>query len=366
MIVPTTQDENQKRALLSAMAQSGTQAKADVNAAAAAPPTDIGTPAVVAPPAAPAPAAPAASAPAVTADAGGTKAQAAQAAAQRAALVNAPMTQAVQDAGQSNAVYDQASAHHSRSAAATAAQRASSASANGNYYAMLNAAKPIMQQRTQLAVQQILADKADRDAQNQYQRDVLGLNRDKFNLERQQFDATVPANMSKPLGISDAATLLNSTPEQVNALQGTSSYAKGREMTLNAAKQGMSLDEFKAQVLAQAKAGALGDVEGEDQLGVAKLLIAMYSPVFANKDEAAGLVKAIPEAKELNANSAVADQALQGIAGMESAQRADAMAVNTSAKADKARKALTDQLVMKGISKKDAARLASKRYPAGK
>lgn len=283
---PTTQ-----RALLAAMAQQGTQAVAQFNSAQVnTQPAADGSPVIATPAATVGPQGPAPqTVPPTQLNAAGSRKDAVSAALQRAQQIDAPLALQGSLTGQVGAAYDQAAATRGRNAGAFAAQAGGYNRATSDYLAQIEAARPILDARTELAVRQIMAERSDAQAERAYRRDALRLDRDKLDFERQQFEAQQAEDgVAEPRALSEVAKRLRVPVEQAQAALATPGYDTGRQLVLQAADSGYSSAELRGLLDSYVTGGVIPDASGVPQQftkEMADLLFETYQPSFVSKAE---------------------------------------------------------------------------------
>jgi hypothetical protein len=256
----TDPQEEQKRALLAAMAQQGSGAKMD-------PQFQVG------------PRQPA------------TPQQAAvQAAYNRGAQINAPAALLNQQTGQIGAVYDQAAQSRANMAAAASRARGAYGGAASTYQQQLELARPVVEARTKIAVEKALADQADQAAYRQYQNQSLELDKRKLALEESKVSAAEKSGASlpdaTPAPVDKAAKTAGLTTDQAKTVLQTDAYSKGRDAVLSALDSQYSYAELEG--LLNRWATTPDPSTGQppaNAAAAAKLLLATYAPVFATQAE---------------------------------------------------------------------------------
>ncbi len=286
---PTTQ-----RALLAAMAQQGTQAVAQFNSAQVnTQPAADGSPVIATPAATVGPQGPAPqTVPPTQLNAAGSRKDAVSAALQRAQQIDAPLALQGSLTGQVGAAYDQAAATRGRNAGAFAAQAGGYNRATSDYLAQIEAARPILDARTELAVRQIMAERSDAQAERAYRRDALRLDRDKLDFERQQFEAQqIEDGLAEPRTLTAVAKRLGVSADQAQATVSTPGYDTGRQLIMQAAQDGYSSAELRGLLDSYVAAGVITGADGITQQPftkeIANLLYETYQPAFVTKAEAA-------------------------------------------------------------------------------
>jgi hypothetical protein len=215
-----------------------------------------------------------------------------QAAAARAEAIGAPSAFNDQLQGQVTAAYGDAGLSLAARHQANQKEGAAVQGATGDYMSQLRAAMPVIQSKQNIAVQQILADAADKKAQRDYQQKDLAYNNKRLDAEIAKLNGTAgsagltDAEVSRytsPLKSDAAASFLGVSPAIVRARQESPDYSTGRAALAEAQKSGMSLDEV-AGLLKSTTSEAVGadGVLTTQPLDpeVVKLLLATYAPTF--------------------------------------------------------------------------------------
>lgn len=196
----------------------------------------------------------------------------------RAQKLGAP--QALQDQVTASAgePFDAAANSQVKDSNLTGAYNAALSKANGAYMGQLSGAQGLMEQRTKLAVQQILADRSDKEAQRAFDNRQLDYNNRQLTLKEKE---TAQAD---PVPVQTAAKSIGLAPGKTKTILQSPAYEEGRNLVLDAAKKGYSYDEILGQLQGYA---TQPDADGlylggssTPQPEIAQLLTAVYGPTF--------------------------------------------------------------------------------------
>jgi hypothetical protein len=174
--------------------------------------------------------------------------------------------------------------------------------ATGNYLGQLKAALPIIQSKQQIAMQQILADSADKKAQRDYQQRELAYNNKKLDLETAKLTGAsgTEADYTAPLSTGAAAKNIGLTLDQAKSTMASPAYLDGRLKVNEALKEKLSFDELRAALTSPDATGTyLGGVATPPDPAVIALLTETYRPAFKT-------------AQDISAEKAAAQAAAKG------------------------------------------------------
>ncbi len=266
------------------MAQRGTQAFA-VNTAPAA----DGAPVIATPAAAVNnPTAPAIATP-VTTHPAGSKGAAVAAAVARAQQIAAPEALVAQQSAQVGQQFDQAAATRARNDSSFGALTGAYRRNTGNYLGELDAARPIMEQRTQLAVQQIMAERQMADRRAALESRQLTLNERELSLKEKQFAASLSGTgAGMPYTPSQAARNIGLDAKTTRKVLSDPAYDQGRQLVLSALEDGYSYEELDGLLRSYQQSGITDPNTGVAvpfSYEVSRLLAETYKPVFTRQGE---------------------------------------------------------------------------------